>query len=185
MQLNDSALGLLWKKFQLPSTYVCAKAKYFWKVQSKFKVLFPPYLKGRKCLCSNLAGRFFSSYHFYLKMQSRQGDTYSSCFLCIFFSPPPVPLFGRGFAVIRNDTLLTCGSPLAQKWLTENDKCKKEDTDDSYGTHKHCIHVQIWNTSTAVVSVAADALWWYDRKRLHLQDLNRLCLKRFRVTVQK
>lgn len=124
----------------LPLMFV-QRQKIFEKSKANLKFYFLPFLFP--AFFQIWLADFFFFLLFYLKLQSRQGNIYFSCFLCILFSPPPAPLFGKGFAVIRNGILLTCGSPPVQKGLTENDKCKQEDTDDSYGAHEHCVHVQI------------------------------------------
>lgn len=66
----------------------------------------------------------------------------------IFPAFSELSFFGKGLAVSKNNISLTCGSPFVQEWLAENDKCKKEDADDPYWTHKDCIHVQVWKPST-------------------------------------
>lgn len=142
---------------EVPTTFnlhLC-KGERFLKVWCKFEVKY--LLKGRKMPLFKFGWQNFFSFQFYLKLQSRQRNIYFSCFLCILFSPPHAPLFGKVFPVIRNGISLTCGSPPVQKWLTENDECKKEDTDDSYGAHKHCIHVQIWKPSTGDGQCCS---WW-------------------------
>lgn len=143
MQFNDTVLCLPWKKFQQPSIYVYTKLKSFEKPNANLKYL-----------CSTLAGRnvFFTTNLLLLLLlfllKSKQGVPAFLLFPASYFYP--LSLFGKGVEDSENDISLTCGPPPVRKWLTENDKCKKEDAGNSYWTHEHCIHVQIWKPSRGV-----------------------------------